>query len=94
MVQLNPLLLMTCPALFTVHLQLTKQNVGTSCSVLLLLVLQVDQKSEAVLLPVYGVLVPFHILCIKNVSSSQVGAFGDDNIQANSSEVTRAACLQ
>lgn len=36
-------------------------------------VLQVDQKNEAVLLPIYGLLVPFHIATIKSVSSQQDG---------------------
>lgn len=31
---------------------------------------QIDSKSEAVLLPVYGVLVPFHITTIKNVTTT------------------------
>lgn len=35
--------------------------------------LQVDQKNEAVLLPVYGLLVPFHIATVKSVSSQQDG---------------------
>ncbi|GFH23154.1 uncharacterized protein HaLaN_20722, partial [Haematococcus lacustris] len=38
------------------------------------LVIQVDPRAESVLLPVYGIMVPFHITCIKNVSHSQVGA--------------------
>lgn len=33
--------------------------------------IQVDNKSETILLPVYGVLVPFHILTIKNASATQ-----------------------
>lgn len=32
---------------------------------------QVDNKNETVLLPVYGVMVPFHILTIKNASATQ-----------------------
>lgn len=35
--------------------------------------LQVDQKNEAVLLPIYGLLVPFHIATVKSVSSQQDG---------------------
>ncbi|KAL6764928.1 global transcription factor [Haematococcus lacustris] len=35
------------------------------------LVIQVDPRAESVLLPVYGIMVPFHITCIKNVSHSQ-----------------------
>jgi nucleosome binding factor SPN SPT16 subunit len=31
---------------------------------------QVDQRCEAVLLPIYGVMVPFHITTIKNVVST------------------------
>lgn len=34
---------------------------------------QVDQRSESVLLPIYGVLVPFHILTIKNATNNQDG---------------------
>lgn len=37
---------------------------------------QVDSKSEAVLLPIYGVVVPFHITTIKNVTSNQVRCTG------------------
>lgn len=33
--------------------------------------IQVDNKNETVLLPVYGVMVPFHILTIKNASATQ-----------------------
>ena len=36
------------------------------------LFVQVDIKNEAVLLPIYGMVVPFHITTIKNVTSSQV----------------------
>lgn len=32
---------------------------------------QVDQRSEAVLVPVYGIMVPFHILTVKNATSNQ-----------------------
>lgn len=35
--------------------------------------IHVDQKNEAVLLPVYGLLVPFHIATVKSVSSQQDG---------------------
>ncbi len=35
--------------------------------------LQVDQRSESVLLPIYGVMVPFHILTIKNATNNQDG---------------------
>ena len=35
--------------------------------------LQVDQKREAVLVPIYGVMVPFHILTIKNATNNQEG---------------------
>lgn len=31
---------------------------------------QVDTKAEAVLLPIYGVLVPFHITTIRNVTTT------------------------
>eukprot|EP00271_Cylindrocystis_brebissonii_P005149 TRINITY_DN17096_c0_g1_i1.p1 TRINITY_DN17096_c0_g1~~TRINITY_DN17096_c0_g1_i1.p1 ORF type:complete len:1151 (-),score=279.83 TRINITY_DN17096_c0_g1_i1:406-3858(-) len=37
------------------------------------LMILVDQKSEAVLLPIYGLSVPFHISTIKNATSSQDG---------------------
>eukprot|EP00891_Asterochloris_glomerata_P001119 jgi/Astpho2/1119/Aster-07668 len=37
------------------------------------MVIQVDQRSESVLLPIYGVLVPFHILTIKNATNNQDG---------------------
>eukprot|EP01018_Ginkgo_biloba_P035545 Gb_23782 [translate_table: standard] len=37
------------------------------------LMIQVDQKHEAILLPVYGIMVPFHIATIKSVSSQQDG---------------------
>ena len=32
---------------------------------------QVDQKNEAVLLPMYKLLVPFHIVTVKSISSQQ-----------------------
>ena len=35
--------------------------------------LQVDQRNEAVLLPIYGIMVPFHILTIKNATNNQDG---------------------
>ena len=35
--------------------------------------MQVDQASETVLVPLYGVMVPFHILMVRNISSSQEG---------------------
>ncbi|KAJ6808865.1 FACT complex subunit SPT16-like [Iris pallida] len=35
------------------------------------LVIQVDQKNEAVLLPIYGSMVPFHISTVKSVTSHQ-----------------------
>lgn len=31
-----------------------------------------DQKSEAILVPIYGVLTPFHILTLKNATVNQV----------------------
>ncbi len=34
---------------------------------------QVDHRAECVLVPIYGVLVPFHILTIKNASNNAVG---------------------
>eukprot|EP00249_Psilotum_nudum_P024634 c29245_g1_i1 orf=537-3725(+) len=37
------------------------------------LMIQVDQKNEAVLLPVYGLMVPFHIATVKSVTSQQDG---------------------
>ncbi len=39
------------------------------------LAVQVDHKSECVLVPMYGMLVPFHILTIKNASNNQVSRF-------------------
>ena len=38
------------------------------------LTVQVDHRSECVLVPIYGVLVPFHILTVKNASNNQVPA--------------------
>ncbi|XVF57639.1 hypothetical protein PTKIN_Ptkin06aG0221500 [Pterospermum kingtungense] len=35
------------------------------------LMIQVDQKNEAILLPIYGTMVPFHVATVKNVSSQQ-----------------------
>lgn len=35
------------------------------------LVIQVDQKNEAILLPVYGSMVPFHVATVKSVTSHQ-----------------------
>ncbi|KAJ3702142.1 hypothetical protein LUZ61_005847 [Rhynchospora tenuis] len=35
------------------------------------LIIQVDPKNEAVLLPIYGSMVPFHVSTVKNVSSHQ-----------------------
>ncbi|XP_058091980.1 FACT complex subunit SPT16-like [Magnolia sinica] len=37
------------------------------------LMIQIDQKNEAVLLPIHGSMVPFHIATIKSVSSQQDG---------------------
>lgn len=34
---------------------------------------QVDQRTESVLLPIYGIMVPFHILTIKNATNNQDG---------------------
>lgn len=34
--------------------------------------MQVDQKNESLLVPIYGLMVPFHILTVKNVSNNQV----------------------
>lgn len=33
--------------------------------------LQVDQRHEAILVPIYGVLTPFHILTLKNATVNQ-----------------------
>ncbi|KAK9824573.1 hypothetical protein WJX72_011424 [[Myrmecia] bisecta] len=38
------------------------------------LAIQVDQKNECVLVPIYGVMVPFHILTVKNASNNQDGS--------------------
>lgn len=35
------------------------------------LVIQIDQKNEAILLPIYGSLVPFHVSTVKSVTSQQ-----------------------
>ena len=32
-----------------------------------------DQKNESILVPIYGLMVPFHILAVKNAVSSQEG---------------------
>ncbi|MCO5601625.1 hypothetical protein L7F22_055748 [Adiantum nelumboides] len=37
------------------------------------LMIQVDQKNESILLPVYGLMVPFHIATVKSVTSQQDG---------------------
>ncbi|KAK9903552.1 hypothetical protein WJX75_008667 [Coccomyxa subellipsoidea] len=37
------------------------------------LAIQVDQKNESLLVPIYGLMVPFHILTVKNVSNNQDG---------------------
>ena len=37
------------------------------------LTVQVDHRSESVLVPIYGMLVPFHILTLKNASNNAVG---------------------
>ncbi len=34
---------------------------------------QVDQKNESILVPIYGLMVPFHILAVKNAVNSQEG---------------------
>lgn len=36
-------------------------------------VMQVDQKNESILVPIYGLMVPFHILAVKNAVNSQEG---------------------
>ncbi|KAL8545355.1 hypothetical protein ACS0TY_005507 [Phlomoides rotata] len=35
------------------------------------MMIQVDQKNEAILLPIYGMMVPFHVALVKQVSSQQ-----------------------
>lgn len=35
------------------------------------MMIQVDQKNEAVLLPIYGIMVPFHVATVKTVTSQQ-----------------------
>ncbi|KAL5836619.1 hypothetical protein ACOSQ3_013788 [Xanthoceras sorbifolium] len=37
------------------------------------LMIQVDQRNEAILLPIYGTMVPFHVATVKSVSSQQDG---------------------
>lgn len=32
-----------------------------------------DQKNECVLVPIYGIMVPFHILTVKNATNNQDG---------------------
>lgn len=39
------------------------------------LTVQVDHRSESVLVPIYGMLVPFHILTLRNASNNQVRAY-------------------
>ena len=34
---------------------------------------QVDQRNESILVPIYGLMVPFHILAVKNAVNSQEG---------------------
>lgn len=38
------------------------------------LMIQVDQKHESILIPVYGTMIPFHVATIKSVSSQQDGS--------------------
>uniref|UniRef100_A0A7N0U8U9 FACT complex subunit n=1 Tax=Kalanchoe fedtschenkoi TaxID=63787 RepID=A0A7N0U8U9_KALFE len=38
------------------------------------LMIQVDQKNESILIPVYGTMIPFHVATIKSVSSQQDGS--------------------
>lgn len=47
------------------------------------LMIQVDQRNEAVLLPIYGLMVPFHVATIKNVTSSQDGGISLIRINFN-----------
>lgn len=35
------------------------------------LMIQIDQKNEAILLPIYGTMIPFHVATVKSVSSQQ-----------------------
>ena len=37
------------------------------------LMIQVDTKNDAVLVPIYGIMVPFHVATIKSVTSQQDG---------------------
>eukprot|EP01018_Ginkgo_biloba_P030029 Gb_09795 [translate_table: standard] len=37
------------------------------------LMIQVDQKNEAILVPIYGIMVPFHVATVKSVTSQQDG---------------------
>ena len=34
-------------------------------------IMQVDNRNETVLVPIYGVMVPFHILTVKNATNNQ-----------------------
>lgn len=56
------------------------------------LTVQVDKRSECVLVPIYGMLVPFHILTVKNASNNQVG-WGGVGGAARSARLLPAALL-
>ncbi len=42
-----------------------------SALIICVMLVQVDQRTESVLLPIYGIMVPFHILTIKNATNNQ-----------------------
>lgn len=48
----------------------------------------VDKRYEAVILPIYGVMTPFHISFIKNASQTEEGEFSYLRINFNTPGVT------
>ena len=64
--------MLSCKSLPCAHMHAcfaTQECMVSACRV----DMQVDQKREAVLVPIYGVMVPFHILTIKNATNNQEG---------------------
>ena len=51
------------------------------------LMIQVDTKNDAVLVPIYGVMIPFHVATIKSVSSQQDGGISYIRIILNVPEM-------
>ena len=64
-----------CMALTLIHIATVTSPDNIQCVLAHLVVVsrQVDQKKEAVLVPIYGVMVPFHILTVKNATNNQDG---------------------